>query len=115
MIPKYAGRLLGGAIKATRMNAPEATPAAPTPAMARPMIKAVLVGATPVLGIQYSIGVMKFETHVPHIRLPNSKIKIAARYVHFKVKYLNSLPQGAVNEATVKKKADPYHPIWETL
>jgi hypothetical protein len=46
MIPKYAGRLFGGAMKATRMNAPDPTPAAPKPAMARPMIKAVLVGAT---------------------------------------------------------------------
>lgn len=45
MIPKYAGRFSGGARKATRMNAPEATPAAPRPAMARPTIKAVLFGA----------------------------------------------------------------------
>ena len=31
------------------------------------------------------------------------------------MKYLKSLPQDDVNEATVRKKADPYHPIWETL
>jgi hypothetical protein len=42
-------------------------------------------------------------------------MKTAVRYVHFRVKYLKSLPQGDVNEATVRKKADPYHPIWETL
>jgi hypothetical protein len=25
------------------------------------------------------------------------------------------LPQGEVKDATVRKKAEPYHPIWETL
>ncbi len=43
------------------MNAPEATPAAPRPAMARPTIKAVLLGAT------------------AQIRLPSSKMKTARR------------------------------------
>jgi hypothetical protein len=28
---------------------------------------------------------------------------------------LKALPQGEVNDATVRKKAEPYHPIWETL
>ena len=49
------------------------------------------------------------------MRLPNSKMNTAKRYVHFRVKYLNSLPQDEVNEATVRKKADPYQPIWDTL
>lgn len=46
IMPRYAGRFSGGARKATRMKAPEKTPAAPSPAMARPTIKAVLFGAT---------------------------------------------------------------------
>ena len=46
MIPRYAGRFSGGARKATSINAPDATPAAPKPAMARPIIKVVLFGAT---------------------------------------------------------------------
>lgn len=46
MRPKYAGLCAGGAIKATRVNAPEATPAAPKPAIARPTMSAVLFGAT---------------------------------------------------------------------
>ena len=33
-------------MKATRMNAPDATPAAPKPAMARPIIKDMLLGET---------------------------------------------------------------------
>lgn len=45
-MPRYAGRFSGGARNATKMNAPEATPAAPRPAMARPTIKVVLFGAT---------------------------------------------------------------------
>jgi hypothetical protein len=28
---------------------------------------------------------------------------------------LKALPQGEVKDATVRKKAEPYHPIWETL
>jgi hypothetical protein len=79
------------------MNAPDATPAAPKPAMARPTIRAVLLGAT------------------AHMRLPSSKMKTASRYVHFRGKYLKALPQGEVKDATVRKKAEPYHPIWETL
>lgn len=46
MIPRYAGRFSGGARKATRIKAPEATPAAPRPAMARPTISEVLFGET---------------------------------------------------------------------
>jgi hypothetical protein len=50
-------------MKATRMNAPDPTPAAPKPAMARPMIKAVLVGATATRS-QSSIGISKLNnTH----------------------------------------------------
>jgi hypothetical protein len=42
-------------MKATKMKAPDATPAAPNPAMARPMIKAVLFGATARRSSQQSI------------------------------------------------------------
>lgn len=48
------------------------------------------------------------------MRLPNSKMKTARRYAHLRVKYLKTLPQGEVNDATVKKKAEPYQPIWLT-
>jgi len=47
-------------MKATKMNAPDPTPAAPRPAMARPMIKAVLVGATPATS-QHSIVILNLE------------------------------------------------------
>lgn len=53
--------------------------------------------------------------YIPQMRLPSSKMKTAMRYVHFREKYLKSLPQGDVNEATVRKKAEPYHPMSETL
>jgi hypothetical protein len=42
-------------------------------------------------------------------------MKTATRYVHLRGKYLKSLPQGDVNDATVRKKAEPYHPISDTL
>ena len=28
---------------------------------------------------------------------------------------MKSFPHGEVKEATVRKNAEPYHPIWETL
>lgn len=28
---------------------------------------------------------------------------------------MKAFPQGEVKDATVRKKAEPYHPIWETL
>jgi hypothetical protein len=43
----YAGRCFGGADKAMMVNAPEEMPAPPTPVIARPMISARLLGATP--------------------------------------------------------------------
>lgn len=84
-------------MKATRMKAPDATPAAPNPAIARPTIRAVLFGAT------------------AQIRLPSSKMNTESRYVHLRGKYLKALPQGEVKAATVRKKAEPYQPISETL
>jgi len=47
MIPMYAGRFLRGTVFATIRIAPLKIPAAPTPAIARPMMRAVELGATP--------------------------------------------------------------------
>lgn len=47
MAPNSAGTRSGAALMATMMYAPEAIPAPPAPAIARPTIKAVLVGAIP--------------------------------------------------------------------
>jgi hypothetical protein len=59
--PVYIGRFTRGTEYATIINAPEKIPALPIPAMARPIIKAMELGA------------------IPQIRLPNSKIAIAMR------------------------------------
>ena len=48
--------------------APEKSPADPTPAIARPMISAVEVGAT------------------PQINEPTSKMKMAVRKTHFRLR-----------------------------
>ena len=45
--PLYMGRFSSGTLYAKMMRAPEKIPAEPTPAMARPTMSAVLVGATP--------------------------------------------------------------------
>ena len=46
-MPKTKGRLGRGTVIEMITKAPEKIPATPIPAMARPTIKAVLVGATP--------------------------------------------------------------------
>ena len=61
MKPVYIGRFTRGTLYATMISAPEKIPALPTPATARPMIRAIEFGAT------------------PQIREPNSKIPIAMR------------------------------------
>jgi hypothetical protein len=71
---------------------PEAIPAPPAPAMARPTIKVVLDLAT------------------AHIKLPISKIPTETRKAVFNGKYRYAFPHVDWNEATVRKKADPYHP-----
>jgi hypothetical protein len=77
---------------------PENSPAAPTPHIARPMIKAVEFGAA------------------PQITLPSSKKKMEVRYVHFKGKNVYSRPQCAVVAAVVMKKDEPYQPMsWRLL
>lgn len=68
MSPVNMGLLRGGAEKAARVNDPVFTPAAPSPAMARPTIRATEEGAT------------------AQIKLPTSKIKMDIRYVIFRLK-----------------------------
>lgn len=60
----YVGRWRSGTVTEIIKIAPEKIPAAPTPAIARPMIKVVEFGAT------------------PQIKLPSSKIANAIRYTH---------------------------------
>lgn len=57
-----------------RVYAPVATPAAPTPAMARPTMRVTESGAT------------------PQMRLPTSNIRMDRRKVIFSGKYLKALP-----------------------
>ena len=69
-------------MKAMRMNAPGPTPAAPRPAIARPMINVVLFFAMAVEGWSlwkakvYSIAKRR---DVPQIRLLSSKMKMEIR------------------------------------
>jgi hypothetical protein len=62
------GRFLGGALNAASVKEPVFTPAAPSPAMARPTISATDDGAT------------------AHIKLPISNIKMATKNVILKLK-----------------------------
>jgi len=72
--------------------APDAIPAPPAPAIARPTIRAVLLGAT------------------AQMRLPSSKMAIERRKTVLRGKYLYALPQVDWKEATVRKNAEPYQP-----
>jgi hypothetical protein len=74
IIPVYVALFLGSAAKAIIVYAPDPTPAAPRPAMARPTIKAVEFGAT------------------PQIKLPISKMKMDIRKLILRGKYLYALP-----------------------
>jgi hypothetical protein len=68
--PVNIGRLFGPAEKAMIVYTPEPMPAAPRPAMARPTMSTVLLGAT------------------PQMREPSSKINMEIRKLIFSGKYL---------------------------
>jgi hypothetical protein len=93
MMPVKAGRRIGGTAKATMQYDPVMTLAAPTLVIARPTIS------------------MTLDRETPHRRLPSSKIRILVIKTLFMSKYLYALPQNAWKPETVRKKADPYHPI----
>ena len=67
------------------MMAPEYKPAAPTPAMARPAMKAPELGA------------------VAHTKLPSSKMATATRYTTLVEKMVNSLPNSSWKALEVKR------------
>jgi len=93
MIPVKAALICGRAENAIIVYAPEATPAPPSPAIARPTIRAVEFGAT------------------PQSRLPTSNTKRDIKKVILSGKYLYALPHVDWNAAKVRKKAEPYHAI----
>ena len=74
MTPVNAGRRAGGAEKAMIVYVPEAMPAPPAPATARPTMSVVELLAT------------------AHIKLPSSKIKMLRRKVGLSGKYFSALP-----------------------
>lgn len=84
------GRFLGSDTKARMTVPPIAMPAPPKPAMARPMIKAVELGAT------------------PQSRLPTSKMNTLIRKVSLRGKYLNALPKADWKPPKQRKYAEPY-------
>lgn len=69
---------------------PEVTPAAPNPAMARPTMRAVEVGAT------------------AQTRLPTSKMATEVKYTGFVEKNLYALPHTDWNTPVVTRKPLPY-------
>ena len=72
--PINIGRFLGSDTKARMTVPPMEMPAPPNPAMARPTMRAVELGAT------------------PQMRLPISKMVTLMRKVSLRGKYLNALP-----------------------
>jgi hypothetical protein len=91
MKPVYMALFSGLATKAMMVYAPVPSPAAPSPAMARPKIRVVEFGAT------------------PQIRLPSSKTRTASKNVNFRGKYLYAFPQEDWKPPLTMKKAEPYH------
>jgi hypothetical protein len=75
---------------AMMIKAPENSPAAPRPATALPMIKAILEGATA-------------HTRLPSSNMPRNKMK-----VHFRLKFWNSLPPKGWQAQVEIRKAEPY-------
>ena len=65
-------------------------PEAPSPVMARPMIRAMALGAA------------------PQMRLPSSNTRMDEMKVVLRGKYLYAFPQADWKEPLVKKNADPY-------
>jgi hypothetical protein len=72
---------------------PENRPAVPIPAMARPTMKAVELGAT------------------AQIKLPISKMKTAPRYASLTLKSLYTVPYMGCRAVVVSRYAEPYHPF----
>ena len=68
MTPIIIGRFLGGTVKEMTLVPPTDRPAPPIPAMARPTIKLLELGAT------------------PQIRLPISKTNMEARKLYLRLK-----------------------------
>lgn len=95
--PVKVALFLGSAAKAIIVYAPDPTPAAPTPAMARPTIRTGEFGAT------------------PQIKLPSSKMKMAIRKLIFSGKYLYTFPHIDWNPPSVMKKDEPYHEMSSML
>lgn len=74
------------------IKAPAKIPAPPTPAIARPMIKASELGAA------------------PHIAEPTSKMKMAVKKTHFTGKKVYSLPNISWKAQVVSRYELPYQP-----
>lgn len=94
--PVKAGLLAGGTEKAMMVYDPEAIPAPPAPAIARPTMRVVLLLAT------------------AQMRDPTSKMKMLIRKLNLRGKYLYALPHVDWKAPSVKKKAEPYQPTWST-
>lgn len=84
--PVYAGTNKGVTLKAMIEYAPAAIPAAPTPAIALPTMKAVLLGAT------------------PQMSDPISKTAMASRNTSLRSKYLYPFPKVVWNAANASQE-----------
>lgn len=92
-------------------------PAPPTPVIARPTIRVMLFWATPETSVSDGSQNQARESvcYSPLVKLPISKRKTEVKNDGFREKYLYTFPHDVWKAATVKKKADPYHPTWSRL
>jgi len=95
--PNAAGLFRRGSVYEKMTIAPENRPAVPTPARARPMMKAVELGA-------------RAET-----RLPSSKMATAERNDSLMSKILYILPYVGCRAVVVRRYPAPYQPMSLTL
>jgi hypothetical protein len=97
MMPIIIGRFAGGTVKETILVPPTERPAPPNPAIARPMINALELGAT------------------PQIKLPTSKRIMDPRKLHLRLKYLYIFPAEGWAAPKVMKYAAAYQDMSSRL
>jgi hypothetical protein len=103
-VAKYMGLVFNGAAKPTMVILPENNPAAPMPAMARPMIKSADVGA-----MAHTTDPTVDVSHIPNaIGSILSKRTKAMTNVDFTLQNVYILPKLGWRDVVVKRYAEPY-------
>lgn len=89
----HTGRFLNGIIWDTTTKLPVRIPALPSPAIDRPIMRVMELGA------------------IPQIKDPTKNIPRDMRYDHFILKSMKMRPYNGWNADAVRRYEEPYHPM----